>query len=143
MDIQPILQTAHNILRDAESDLLTPDAGECLACFVARQLEEFGCNGTHRFAILYRDRTAPRATALLKRLSHMGACCCDCEIFLNAYGLSHRFVTPGYWYNDSAGSEEWEDPEWPEVLPKCHRVRRGSTQPCEVWERCYRGYGYR
>ena len=41
-------------------------------------------------AEIYRDRTAPRATALLDRLSGMGACCCDCEMFLNAFALTHR-----------------------------------------------------
>ena len=142
MENPEILETAQIILRNADEEVLTPRAGECLGCFAARQLGEFGCNGTHRFVTLYRDRTAPRATALIRRLSRMGACCCDCEIFMNAYVLAHRFVTPGYWFTDAHGQEAWEDPKWPEQLPECHKVRRGSTQLCEIWERRYRGYGY-
>lgn len=111
-----------------------------MLCFAARQLNEFGCDGTHRFITAYRDRTAPRATALLKRLSGMGACCCDCEVFMNAYVLGHRFITPGYWYENEYGSEIYQEPEPPERLPECYGVRRGSTQPCGVWERRYRGY---
>lgn len=137
MDAQEIIATAQEIVRSAERDILSPQPGECLLCFTARQLTDFGCNGEHRFATIYRDRAAPRATALLRRLARMGACCCDCEIFMNAYALGHRYITPGYWYRASDGTERYQEPRGPDDLPQCHGVRRGSTQPCGVWERRY------
>ena len=35
---------------------------ECLLCFVARMLDDFGCDTTLRFVKHYRDLRAPRAT---------------------------------------------------------------------------------
>lgn len=121
--------------------MLTPRAGECLGCFVASQLDEFGCSNTLRFVPIYRDHTAPRETALLKRLSSAGGYC-DCEIFMNAYTLSDRYLTPEYWSTNAQGYDEWEEPQPPEQWPSCKLVRRGSTQPCEVWQRKHRGYDY-
>lgn len=140
MDTENVFDTVQEILRDARAELVDPHDGECLLCFVARQLDEYGCNGTHRFAEHYRDRNAPRATALIGRLSRMGACCCDCEVFLNAYGLSERYLTPGYWTTDAQGWDEYVEPQGPASPPPCEGARRGSTQPCGVWQRRYHGY---
>lgn len=142
METKNVIDTAQAIVQNAVAEMLTPRAGECLGCYVARHLDEFGCNGTHRFATMFRDRAAPRATALLTRLSRMGACCCDCEVFKNAYVLRRQFITPGFWFTDARGRTLWQEPTWPEQLPPCRQVRRSSTQPCEVWERRYRGDGY-
>lgn len=134
-----VIERAQDVLRGALREILDPATGECLLCFVARQILEFGCDGTHRFTVRFRDRRAPRATALLERMSRMGACCCDCEIFLNAYTLAEEFIAPGYWHIDERGVEVYEEARLPEPFPACGRVRGGSTQPCGLWERRMRG----
>lgn len=111
MTDQRIDREAESLLRSLAGELLAPRSGECVLCYVADQLDEFGCDGTHRFSKWYQERQAPRATALLERLGRMGAYC-DFEIFLNAV---------------DAGEGE------PQVLPACLGVRRGSTQPCRLW----------
>lgn len=113
MTDQRIAEEAEYIVQSLAEELLEPRGGECLLCYVADQLDEFGCDGTHRFSQRYQERVAPRATALLRRLGRRGAYC-DCEIFLNAF--------------DACGGE-------PETLPPCAGVRRGSTQPCRLWWR--------
>lgn len=45
-----IITDAELLLRDAVAALTEPERRECLACFVFRQLSEFGCDGTLRFA---------------------------------------------------------------------------------------------
>jgi hypothetical protein len=79
---QPIVVELESQLRLRSTLLTVPGAGECLACYVMRMLD-FGCHGLS-WALRYRDQTAPRATALPRKLGAMGAYC-DCEIFLNAY----------------------------------------------------------
>ncbi|MHA3683739.1 DUF2695 domain-containing protein [Leucobacter sp. HY1910] len=118
MNTKSIADVAEQIVQDTALALLLPQAGECLACYVLRQANSFGCNHTHRFARTFRDLTAPRATALGERLARMGACHCDCEIFTKVYGLVHTY------YCDDFASK----------LP-CAGVRRGSTQPCALWAR--------
>lgn len=137
MEPELITERAEQIVRDAAEAFRNPGPGECLACFTARQLDAFGCDGTHRFAVHFRDRTAPRATALLRRLAAMGACCCDCEMFMNAYEPAARLWTPGRRTSreDEDGVEEWEDPQPPSTLPACSTVPRGSTAPCDNWNR--------
>lgn len=139
MDTNPIAEEAENIVNEAVLALITPWVGECLACYVARQLNQFGCDSTHRFALYYRDMCAPGATALLDRLAAMGACCCDCEMLLNAYEIAERFWKPGTWLPGTDGGGEWREPEPPEKDPPCWGVRRGSTKPCTIWERIVRG----
>lgn len=115
-----IHEEAEQIVRGLSQTLLEPKSHECLVCYVSRQLTQFGCDTTHRFALRYQDRAAPRATALLPRLAQMGACCCDCEILLNAYEPARHL-----------GSV---DP-----VPPCLGVRHGSTQPCGYWVHVRRG----
>jgi hypothetical protein len=143
MERTSITEQAERILHDVASTLMTPAAGECLVCFVARQLDEFGCNGTHRFASHYRDRSAPRATALLARLSAMGACCCDCEMFVNTYEPAPRLWTQAHRSVDSKDvdsddGDECTDAKPPDTMPPCETTRRGSTKPCANWERVSR-----
>lgn len=135
MNGDEIIDSAEQVIRDAHLEIMRPEAGECLQCFVARQLLEFGCNGTHRFTRQYQRAVAPRATALRKRLARMGACCCDCEIFLNAYTMRSVFLEPGFWAIDEYGVEVYREPQVPKEIPTCLRVRKGSTQPCGVWQR--------
>jgi hypothetical protein len=118
-------------LRRRAGELTAPREGECLLCFVARALTDFGCDNTLRWAGRYRNLRAPRATALEERLSTVGGFC-DCEVFLNGYQMRDELC-------------RWDGGEivgWPRPLPTCRCARRGSTQPCGVWLRQRRGRGY-
>lgn len=151
MDKDIMESEVRTIVDAASSRILTPRSGECLVCYVFRQLGEFGCDGTHRFALTFRDRTAPRATALMERLGSMGACCCDCEMFNNAYTVSPRPWITGAPFGAAIGtgfeSQEPVDlrekfginePPAKTVYLCCQFVRRGSTQPCANWSRMSR-----
>lgn len=130
--------------------LTLPQEHECVLCYADRQLESFGCDGTLRFAKLYRDVRAPRAFAFEKRLASMGACCCDCELFLNAYrplysvwesfcrDLQHELdvEAPEMQNNDQMlESSALTEGREIRIIPPCKGVRKGSTQPCMIWER--------
>jgi hypothetical protein len=105
-------------LRLLASALTDPRESECLLCYVRRMLEH-GCDGTHRWATRFRDLRAPRVQGLERRLGSMGACCCDCEIFLNAY-------VPAPQQSDRpAGAQP----------SGCLGARAGSTKGCALWVR--------
>src|SRR3954447_4177017 len=76
------------ILADPRSE---PGAHECLACFVARMIDEFGCDTTLRWAQRFRDVRSPTASGLERRLGEVGGFC-DCEIFLNGYRMARRLM---------------------------------------------------
>jgi hypothetical protein len=91
------------------------------------------------------------ATALLDRLSSMGACCCDCEMFLNAFALTHRPWMTSMSFGELIGTrldsgeaaelrEEFgiDAPSTETFYLCCRLVRRGSTQPCGNWTRIRR-----
>jgi hypothetical protein len=103
-------------------DLTTPRPDECLLCFVARQVLQFGCDTKLRWAGRFRDLRAPRATGLEKRLGRFGGFC-DCEIFLNGWDMIDEVVDI-----DADGNHEWPNP-----LPECVGVNLPSTQPCALW----------
>lgn len=124
---------AEQLVREAAETLTSPRPHECLLCYVARMLEEFRCDCTLRFALRYRDRTAPQATALAARLGRAGGFC-DCEIFLNGWS-PHRRLWSAPRIEIERGVRYRTDPEPPPVLPPCPGVRPGSTQPCELWVR--------
>jgi hypothetical protein len=134
----PIIDQAEQFVRELAEELIRVRDGECLCCYVARQVEQLGCDGTHRHAFAYRDSKAPRATALGDKLSRIGACCCDCELFMNAYALQLRFWTPGREVEDEDGFVTYIEAKQPDELPPCAGVRRGSIQPCGNWERMRR-----
>jgi hypothetical protein len=122
-----IVDEAEALLRQLAARLTNPRESECLCCYVARLLDEFPCDGTHRLAFHYRDTMAPRATTLNKRLSQVGACCCDCELFLNGYQLN---PSP----SGGAGFVDRDEGDFRfDALPGCAGVRRGSVQPCRNW----------
>jgi hypothetical protein len=111
---------AEGALRDVLGELTDPRDGECLLCYVYRMLE-FGClPDRFTWARRWRDLRAPRATGLERRLEDRGGFC-DCEIFLNGWRPRDLVV-------DEQGEEVY-----PAVMPRCRRVRRGSTQPCPLW----------
>jgi hypothetical protein len=118
-----IIDEAENLVRRFAAEMTAVRGHECLCCYVARQLDEHSCDGTHRHALRYRDAAAPHASALLERLRRVGACCCDCELFMNGYRLHPRLIPPA-----CDGDAMQEDPR--AQLPACAGVRRGSVQPC-------------
>jgi hypothetical protein len=90
--------------------LTEPGERECLRCFLLRMISEFGCDGTHRWAIRWRLERAPRARGLLRRLERLGGCC-DCEILLNVF--------PDYPQTDAR-------------LPCAGQLQPGSAVPCDL-----------
>lgn len=106
----PHVDEAEQFVRSLAATLTEPLTGECLACYLDRLLRSAPCDGTLRLAQRYRDALAPRATALERRMHDRGGCC-DCEILWNVYNAKSDEVHP------------------------CRRVRRGSTEPCSLWER--------
>jgi hypothetical protein len=133
----PIIGEAEGLVRQLATELTRVRAGECLCCYVARQLDDYPCDGTHRHALRFRDTSAPRATALRERLSRLGACCCDCELFMNGYEPDVRFWSPRREIEADGGTVIIEA-EPPEQLPACAGVRRGSMHPCDNWVRVRR-----
>jgi hypothetical protein len=106
-----------NIADAVEADLIAlsgaltePAERECLRCFLLRMLNEFGCDGTHRWTIRWRDLRAPRARGQLRRLADLGGCC-DCEVLLNVF--------PDY-------------PEHGRLLPCAGQPQPGSAVPCDL-----------
>jgi hypothetical protein len=118
-------EEAELFLAEAARRLTGAREGECLFCYVARMLEEHGCDTSLRFVRSYRDQRAPRATAVERRMGEMGGYC-DCEIFLNGMTMARSLLT----YDEEA--DEWIPPE---ERPGCRGVRLGSTKSCGVWER--------
>jgi hypothetical protein len=90
--------------------LTEPAERECLRCFLLRMLNEFGCDGRHRWATRWRELRAPQARRLLRRLSELGGCC-DCEVLLNVF--PH--------YPDGGG-----------LLPCAGQSQPGSAAPCDL-----------
>ena len=90
--------------------LTEPHERECLRCFLLRMINEFGCDGTHRWTIRWRDVLAPKASRLPMRLTELGGCC-DCEVVLNVF--------PYY-------------PEGRGLLPCAGQPQPGSAAPCDL-----------
>ena len=129
-----IVDEAESLLRTLANQIVRVLPGECLCCYMWRQLDQSPCDGSHRLALHFRDTTAPRATALLERLSQLGGCCCDCELFQNGYQPRLELWTPRRLVADGDTFHE-VDPEPVNPLPPCGGVRRGSTRPCAHWRR--------
>jgi hypothetical protein len=132
-----IVEETERELRDLAARLTTPQEGECLLCFVHRALE-LGCDNTLRWAGRFRDLRSPRATGLERRLGRVGGYC-DCEIFLNGFELAaDLWVRPEPEERDGVVHEDL--PRYPDPMPACRGVRRGSTQGCALWVRLRRGW---
>lgn len=106
-----------------------PHAGECVVCFVDRMTHAHGCSGELMWARMWRDRSAPRATALERRLGSKGGFC-DCEVLINAY-VRREYVRARL---SQSGDEDGE-----QVPPPCLGVAKGSSQPCHQWTTWRRG----
>lgn len=136
MESNPLVSDTEDELRTLSTELTRPHEGECLLCYVHRMLE-FGCTGL-RWATRYRDLRAPRATALEDRLGEKGAFC-DCEMFLNGYELApEHWIRPEEYVDD--GVTYVPDPSYPDPMPSCRGVRKGSTQGCALWRRYRRDW---
>jgi hypothetical protein len=90
--------------------LTEPGEHECLRCFLMRMIREFGCDGTHRWTIRWRDLRAPRARGLVRRMQQRGGGGCDCEVISSVF--------PGY-------------PETGEAAACAGVLRSGSAVPCD------------
>ena len=90
--------------------LTEPDDRECLRCFLLRMLAEFGCNGSYRWVVRWREVRAPQATGLLARLDELGGRC-DCEVLMNVF--------PHY-------------PTAEQLLPCAGQPQPGSAMPCDL-----------
>lgn len=123
---------AERYLRQLSAEWVRPEQGECLTCFIDRMLHRFGCNGTLRFALFFRDQRAPAAAALEHTLGDAGGYC-DCEVLMNAVEPAAHLLTPGRWAQDADGFEVYVEAVAPTVMPDCARVPAGSTQPCANW----------
>ena len=98
-------------LAELSRRLTEPGQRECLRCFLVRMISEFGCDGSHRWTVRWRDLRAPRALGLVPRLQRRGAVCCDCEVIFNVF--------PDY-------------PETDQILPCAGVTRAGSAAPCHL-----------
>ena len=71
-------------LADLAERLTAPASAECLRCFLLRMTTEFGCDGTFRWTIRWRDVCAGQPRKLLDQLAGRGGYC-DCEVLMNVY----------------------------------------------------------
>jgi len=97
-------------LADLAERLTAPARAECLRCFLLRMITEFGCDGTFRWTIRWRDVCAGQPGKLLDQLAGRGGYC-DCEVLVNVY------------------------PDYPpvDVALSCAGVPKpGSSRPCDL-----------
>ncbi len=108
---------ADDMAREVESEiadlaerLTAPGPDECLRCFLLRMITEFGCDGTYRWTIRWRDVRAAQPRGLLNQFGRRGGFC-DCEVLMNEF------------------------PDYPHVsvaLPCAGVARPGSWRPCDL-----------
>src|SRR5258706_12013051 len=98
-------------LAELSQGLTGPGERECLRCYLLRMISEFGCDGSHRWTVRWRDLRAPRARGLVQRLQRRGGCCCDCEVIFNVF--SHY-------------------PQTDRVLPCARVLRAGAAVPPDL-----------
>jgi hypothetical protein len=106
-----IARAVETELIQLSGQLTEPGEHECLRCYLLRMLNEFGCDGTHRWTRRWRDLRAPGLRSLLGKLERLGACCCDCEVVFNVY--------PVY-------------PESDRLLPCAGQLHSDSAAPCDL-----------
>src|SRR5260370_3240270 len=103
-------QAVEREIADLAERLTAPGRDECLRCFLLRMITEFGCDGTYRWTIRWRDVRAAQPGGLLRQFELRGGCC-DCEILLNVF------------------------PDYPPVtspLPFAGVPKQGSAKPCHL-----------
>ena len=121
-----VVRDAEEYLHRVAQEVLAPHPQECVLCYVARMVEEHGCDSTLRWVGRFRELRSPLATGLEERMRSVGGFC-DCEVFGNGWGLAREHLVR------DLDSDELEAPE---RLPTCAGVgRMDSTKPCRVWVR--------
>lgn len=105
-----IARAAETELAELAERLTGPATRECLRCYLLRMIIEFGCDGTYRWTIRWRDLRAGQPRGLLRQLGRRGGCC-DCEVLMNVF--------PGY-------------PPSVRPLPCAGVARPGSWRPCDL-----------
>ena len=80
MDVTDVEQA----LRALGGSLTAVGPEECLSCYLARMLEQFGCDGRHRFTEHWRDGQPQPLPGLIRRLQGRGGFC-DCEVVFNVF----------------------------------------------------------
>ena len=123
-----IIDRVETDLRAHAEELTRPGEAECLACYVNRMVETFGCDTTLRWARRFRDLRSPGATGLERRLGNLGGFC-DCERFLNGISLAEHLMVR------DVDTDELESPA---ERPDCAGVRATSTRWCSNWQRLSR-----
>jgi len=97
-------------LADLAERLTAPGERECLRCYLLRLITEFGCDGTYRWTIRWRDVRAAQPRGLLRQFERRGGFC-DCEVLMNVF--------PDY-------------PPASRPLPCAGVARQGSSRPCAL-----------
>jgi len=80
-------------LADLAERLTAPKPSECLRCYLLRMVTEFGCDGTYRWTIRWRDIHAAKPGGLLRRLERQGGFC-DCEVLMNVFPDYPQSIRP-------------------------------------------------
>ena len=91
MEQQRVVRDAEEYLQHVVAEVMAPHPAECVLCYVARMLDEHGCDETLRWAGRFRELRSPRATALESRMQAAGGFC-DCEVFSNGYRLRREHL---------------------------------------------------
>ena len=126
---------AEEFLVGLSEALTAPGPGECVLCFAARMVSEFGCDTTMRWVRRWRDLRVQRATGLVRRLNARGGFC-DCEIFLNGITYAPHLLVRSLPPDPDEDEDVHEDEgRWPNPRPRCGGVRSGSTKGCTHWVR--------
>ncbi|HVB46310.1 MAG TPA: DUF2695 domain-containing protein [Streptosporangiaceae bacterium] len=105
-----MMQAVEHELAELAERLTVPGERECLRCYLLRLITEFGCDGTYRWTVRWRDVRASQPAVLLRQLQQRGGFC-DCEVLLNVYPDYPLFVQP---------------------LPCAGVPRTGSSKPCNL-----------
>ena len=95
----------------------------------------YGCSDRLLWPTIWRDRCAPRATALERRLrSHGGYC--DCEVLMNAVVRREHVASRGRYGAWTDEDEALQLSPASRPAPVCGRV---SSQVCTRWYERRRG----
>jgi hypothetical protein len=97
-------------LAELAERLTAPGELECVRCYLLRMITEFGCDGSYRWAIRWRDVRSAQPAGLLGQFARQGGGC-DCEILLNVFPDYPPSVAP---------------------LPCAGVLRPGSAKPCNL-----------
>lgn len=128
MNQEPV-PTAEEFVAELSRALTAPAPRECVFCYSARMIGQFGCDTTLRWALRWRDLRVPTATGLQRRLESRGGFC-DCEIFMNGWTVRDDLLV----LDPVTG-----DLDVPPGDPVCEGVSAGSSRGCRTWVPIGRG----